>query len=37
MNRQLDSPALSGAIIGIQPLVELALMPVAIIVARRTG
>jgi SET family sugar efflux transporter-like MFS transporter len=38
MNRQLDfPPALSGAIIGIQPLVELALMPVAIIVARRTG
>ena len=38
MNQQLDfAPALSGAIIGIQPLVELALMPVAIIVARRTG
>ena len=38
MNGQLDfPPALSGAIIGIQPLVELALMPVAIIVARRTG
>ena len=38
MNRQLGfPPALSGAIIGIQPLVELALMPVAIIVARRTG
>ena len=38
MNRQLHfAPALSGAIIGIQPLVELALMPVAIIVARRTG
>jgi SET family sugar efflux transporter-like MFS transporter len=36
--RQLDfAPALSGAIIGVQPLVELALMPVAIIVARRTG
>jgi len=31
------APALSGAIIGIQPLVELALMPLAILVARRTG
>jgi SET family sugar efflux transporter-like MFS transporter len=38
MNRQLDfAPTLSGAIIGIQPLVELALMPVALMVARRTG
>jgi SET family sugar efflux transporter-like MFS transporter len=38
MNRQLNfAPALSGAIIGIQPLVELALMPVAVMVARRTG
>ncbi|MEY9951627.1 MFS transporter [Leifsonia sp. EB34] len=30
-------PALSGAIIGIQPLVELLLMPLAIIVGRRAG
>jgi len=38
MNDQLHFPgALSGAIIGIQPLVELALMPVAVVVARRTG
>lgn len=38
MNDQLHFPAaLSGAIIGIQPLVELAIMPVAVIVARRTG
>jgi MFS transporter, SET family, sugar efflux transporter len=37
MNQLGFAPALSGAIIGIQPLVELALMPVAIIVARRTG
>jgi SET family sugar efflux transporter-like MFS transporter len=38
MNSQLHfTPALSGAVIGIQPLVELALMPVAVIVARRTG
>ncbi|WP_345762768.1 MFS transporter [Diaminobutyricibacter sp. McL0608] len=38
MNEQLHLPAaLSGAIIGIQPLVELALMPVAVVVARRTG
>ncbi len=29
--------AVSGAVIGIQPLVELALMPVAVVVARRTG
>lgn len=31
------SPSLRGSIIGIQPLVELALIPVAIVVARRTG
>ncbi len=38
MNEQLHFPAaLSGAIIGIQPLVELALMPVAVVVARRMG
>jgi SET family sugar efflux transporter-like MFS transporter len=38
MNGQLHFPAgLSGAIIGIQPLVEIVLMPVAVIVARRTG
>ena len=29
--------AVSGAVIGIQPLIELILMPVAVIVARRTG
>lgn len=38
MNRELQlDPALSGTIIGIQPLVELLLMPLAIVVARRTG
>lgn len=38
MNGELGfSPGLSGAIIGIQPLVEIVLMPVAVIVARRTG
>jgi SET family sugar efflux transporter-like MFS transporter len=38
MNEQLRfAPALSGAVIGIQPLVELILMPLAVIVARRTG
>ncbi|MFT2817151.1 MFS transporter [Leifsonia sp. A12D58] len=38
MNEQLHlAPALSGAIIGIQPLVELVLIPVAVIVSRRTG
>ncbi|WP_345633932.1 MFS transporter [Rugosimonospora acidiphila] len=38
MNHQLDfSPGLSGAIIGIQPLVEIILMPLAVLVARRTG
>jgi SET family sugar efflux transporter-like MFS transporter len=38
MNSQLHfTPALAGAVIGIQPLVELALMPVAVVVARRTG
>jgi MFS transporter, SET family, sugar efflux transporter len=29
--------AVSGAVIGIQPLIELILMPVAVVVARRTG
>ncbi len=29
--------AASGAVIGIQPLIELVLMPVAVVVARRTG
>ena len=38
MNDQLRFPAgLSGAVIGIQPLVELVLMPLAVIVARRIG
>jgi MFS transporter, SET family, sugar efflux transporter len=38
MDRGLHLPAgLSGAVIGIQPLVELVLMPLAVIVARRTG
>jgi SET family sugar efflux transporter-like MFS transporter len=38
MNEQLRlAPALSGAIIGIQPLVELALIPLAVIVGRRIG
>jgi SET family sugar efflux transporter-like MFS transporter len=38
MNEQLRlPPALSGAIIGIQPLVELALIPLAVIVGRRIG
>jgi SET family sugar efflux transporter-like MFS transporter len=38
MNEQLRlAPALSGAIIGIQPLVELALIPLAVIVGRRVG
>lgn len=38
MNEQLRlAPALSGAIIGVQPLIELALIPVAIIVGRRIG
>ncbi len=38
MNDQLRlTPALGGAIIGVQPLVELALMPLAVLVARRTG
>jgi SET family sugar efflux transporter-like MFS transporter len=38
MHEQLRlAPALSGAIIGIQPLVELALMPLAVIVGRRIG
>ncbi|MFY1692962.1 MFS transporter [Plantactinospora sp. WMMB782] len=38
MTRQLEFPAgLSGAIIGIQPLVEIILMPLAVLVARRIG
>jgi SET family sugar efflux transporter-like MFS transporter len=38
MNGQLGfAPGLSGAVIGIQPLVEIVLMPLAVIVARRTG
>ncbi|WP_432970514.1 MFS transporter [Dactylosporangium sp. CA-233914] len=38
MNGQLHFEAgLSGAIIGIQPLVEIVLMPVAVVVARRSG
>jgi SET family sugar efflux transporter-like MFS transporter len=38
MNDQLHFPAaLSGAVIGIQPLVELVLMPLAVLVARRIG
>ncbi|GAB3843642.1 MFS transporter [Dactylosporangium cerinum] len=38
MTDQLHYPAaLSGAVIGIQPLVELILMPVAVLVARRIG
>jgi RimJ/RimL family protein N-acetyltransferase len=38
MNEQLRlAPALSGAVIGIQPLIELVLMPVAVIAARRIG
>jgi SET family sugar efflux transporter-like MFS transporter len=38
MNDQLHYPAaLSGAVIGIQPLVELVLMPLAVLVARKTG
>lgn len=38
MNDDLHLPAVvSGAVIGIQPLVELILMPVAVIVARRMG
>lgn len=38
MNSILDfPPALSGAIIGIQPLVEIILMPLAVVLARRTG
>lgn len=31
------SSSIKGAVIGVQPLVELALMPVAVIVSRRTG
>ncbi|MFI5911423.1 MFS transporter [Dactylosporangium sp. NPDC051541] len=38
MNRDLGfGPGLSGAVIGVQPLVEIVLMPVAAIVARRIG
>ncbi|GAB3811741.1 MFS transporter [Kribbella italica] len=38
MNEQLHLPAgISGAIIGIQPLVEILLMPLAVVVARRVG
>ena len=38
MHDDLHLPtAVSGAVIGIQPLIELALMPVAVVVARRTG
>jgi SET family sugar efflux transporter-like MFS transporter len=38
MSEQLHlAPSLRGAIIGIQPLVELALMPLAVIVGRRIG
>ena len=38
MRNDLHLPAVvSGAVIGIQPLIELCLMPVAVIVARRTG
>ncbi|GAB3928596.1 sugar efflux transporter SetB [Kribbella albertanoniae] len=38
MNSQLDLPSgLAGAIIGIQPLVEILLMPLAVLVARRIG
>lgn len=38
MNEQLHLPAgTSGAIIGIQPLVEILLMPLAVLVARRIG
>ena len=38
MNQDLRlDPALSGAIIGIQPLVELLLMPLAVVVGRRFG
>ncbi|MGG7509705.1 MFS transporter [Plantibacter sp. YIM 135249] len=38
MNEQLHlAPAVSGAVIGIQPLVELALIPLAVVVGRRIG
>ncbi|WP_329177939.1 MFS transporter [Streptomyces sp. NBC_01477] len=38
MHDDLHLPtAVSGAVIGIQPLIELVLMPVAVVVARRTG
>lgn len=38
MNSTLDfAPGVSGAIIGIQPLVEIILMPLSVVVARRIG
>lgn len=38
MNSRLEFPAaLSGAVIGIQPLVELLLMPLVVVLARRAG
>ncbi|MEV8373173.1 MFS transporter [Kribbella sp. NPDC056861] len=38
MNEQLHLPAgISGAVIGIQPLVEIVLIPLAVLVARRIG
>jgi SET family sugar efflux transporter-like MFS transporter len=38
MNEQLRLPAgISGAIIGVQPMVEILLMPLAVLVARRIG
>jgi MFS transporter, SET family, sugar efflux transporter len=38
MHDDLAVPAVvSGAVIGIQPLIELLLMPVAVVIARRTG
>jgi SET family sugar efflux transporter-like MFS transporter len=38
MNEQLRlAPAVSGAVIGIQPLVELAIMPFSVMLARRVG
>ena len=38
MNEDLQLPAgVSGAVIGIQPLIELILMPIAVVVARQIG
>lgn len=38
MTNDLDLPSsIKGAVIGIQPLIELVLMPIAVIVSRRTG